>query len=93
MTLPYPSGKVKTTLTLLWLFAAFAAAVAVLAYSRTRRLARKLRHLSQSYWELKYQYGQLSSRVARLDPQPDGPRQELPPASATALIPLSSLKR
>jgi hypothetical protein len=77
-------------LTLLWLLAAVAAAVAALAYIRTRRLARKLAHLTQSYWELKYQYGQLNARLARCEPEPE---VESPSGSSTGFVPLSSIKR
>lgn len=85
--------KVKTTLTLLWFLAAFAALVAAVVYGRTRRLARKFSQLNQSYWELKYQYGQLNARISRLDQQPEAASREGLPNSTTAFVPLSSVKR
>jgi hypothetical protein len=66
----------------------------VLGYLAGRRNARKLEQLSQSYWELRYQHGQLRAQVNRLDPtqQPSEPEPtgERPAAN---FIPLSSLKR
>jgi hypothetical protein len=79
---------------LLWLLAAAAALVAVAALVKARRLARRLERLTESYWELRYEHGQLRARVNRLDPEQPGPATE--PASqtgATAFVPLSSLKQ
>lgn len=70
--------------------------VAVAAMARTRRLARRLDALNQSYWELRYDYTRLRSQVARLDPeQADDPAEDAPPASASSVsfIPLSSIRR
>jgi hypothetical protein len=80
--------------TLLWLLAGVAVAVAVAALVKARRLARRLERLTESYWELRYEHGQLRARVNRLDPeQPAGVQEPAPPAGVTAFVPLSSLKR
>lgn len=78
----------------LWAFAAVGVLFGVLGYSLGRRNARKLEQLSQSYWELRYQHGQLRAQVNRLDPehQPEPP-PEMPDRPAQNFIPLSSLKR
>ena len=81
-------------LTLQWLLAGAAVIVAVAALMKARRLSRKLERLTESYWELRYEHGQLRARVNRLDPE-QSPVPGEPPvaAGATAFVPLSSLKR
>jgi hypothetical protein len=81
-------------LTLEWLLALAALAVALGTYVRARRLARRLERLTESYWELRYEHGQLRARVARLDPeQPPSQNEPDRPAGSVAFVPLSSLKR
>lgn len=77
-----------------WAVAAAALAVAVSAWVVARRSARRLTQLSQMYWELKYQHGELRAQVQQLtgagSPQalPHDPRVQ-----TEAFIPLASLKR
>lgn len=68
--------------------------VAVVALWSTRRLARKLDSLTQSYWELRYDYTRLRSQVARLDPdQAESPPDAAPTGTqSVSFVPLSSLK-
>ena len=94
-------------MTFLWLLTGAAFLVAVAAFARARRVSKRLERLSESYWELRYELGQLRSRIARLEsPQPvPGGLDPAPPArddheqqpraqsGATAFVPLSSLKR
>jgi hypothetical protein len=81
-------------LTLLWLLATAAVLVAVAALVKARRLARRLERLTESYWELRYEHGQLRARVNRLDPeQPAGVPEPAGQGGTTAFVPLSSLKR
>ena len=70
------------------------------ALLRARRTAKRLERLTESYWELRYENGQLRARVARLEPadaaaggaaRVSRPRQE--PDTTTISCPLSSLKR
>ncbi|MGB7217816.1 MAG: hypothetical protein WBD07_03315 [Vicinamibacterales bacterium] len=77
-----------------WLAAA-ACVLAIVAWSRARRVSRRLDRLTESYWELRYEYGELRTRVARLeDPQADAdPKEPSPPPGAQNFVPLSSLKR
>ena len=78
----------------LWLVAGIAVSVALAALAKARRLARRLERLTESYWELRYEHGQLRARVNRLDPeQPGAPTEPASQAGATAFVPLSSLKR
>ena len=61
------------------LLAAVSAAAAVLAFLRAASVHRQLKTLSQSYWELRYDFGRLRARVAKIDGQagePDEPAAE-----------------
>jgi len=78
-----------------WFVTAAALAVAVVALSRARRTARRLEQLTQLYWELRFQHGELRVQVERLTG--GGPQVSQAPAGAAApgesFIPLTSLKR
>jgi hypothetical protein len=79
---------------LLWVTAAVAAAVAVAGWMRAGRLARKLEALTQSYWELRYDFTRLRSQVARLDPETvEAEAPPAQPASGVTFISLSSIKK
>ena len=80
-------------MTLLGLLAGAAALVAVAALLKARRLAKRLERLTESYWELRYEHGQLRARVNRLDPDQPAAPEPAAPAGATHFVPLSSLKR
>jgi hypothetical protein len=81
-------------LTFQWLVTGAALLLAAAAFARTRRLARRLERLTESYWELRYEHGQLRARLNRLDPDPAAAAPEPNAASGvTAFVPLSSLKR
>ena len=81
-------------LTLLWLLTVAAVLVAVAALAKARRLAKRLERLTESYWELRYEHGQLRARGNRLDPeQPITAPETAPRGGTTAFVPLSSLKR
>jgi hypothetical protein len=84
-------------LTLQWLLAAVSILIALAAHMRARRALRRLERLSESYWELRYEAGQLKARVVRLEaaaglrePEAEQPAR---PASTTVFVPLSSLKK
>jgi hypothetical protein len=78
---------------LLWTVATVALLLAWAGWVRAGRLARKLEALTQSYWELRYDYTRLRSQVARLDPAEAEP--EAPPAAEgqVAFVPLASMKK
>jgi hypothetical protein len=81
-------------LTLQWLVTGAAVLLAAGAFARARRLARRLERLTESYWELRYEHGQLRARLNRLDPDPSTAATEPTAApGVTAFVPLSSLKR
>jgi hypothetical protein len=85
-------------LTLHWLLTVTAIFVATLGFVRARRANKRLERLTETYWELRYDYGQLRARLDRLDPPtpapPGAPPAELPVKSGSVnFVPLSSLKR
>ena len=78
-----------------WLLIGAALLIALGAFLRARRVARRLERLTESYWELRYECGQLRARVSRLEPaaaESESPDQPGPPVPAN-FVPLSSLKR
>jgi hypothetical protein len=77
-----------------WLLTGAAVLLAAAAFARARRLARRLERLTESYWELRYEHGQLRARLNRIDPEPSGAGPDPTAApGVTAFVPLSSLKR
>jgi HAMP domain-containing protein len=78
-------------LTLHWLLTGAALVLAGAAWLVARRQTKRLERLTESYWELRYEHGQLRARVNRLDPEQQAAQAAEPPA--TNFIPLSSLKR
>jgi hypothetical protein len=79
--------------TLHWLATAAALVLAMSAWAKARRLAKRVERLTESYWELRYEHGQLLARVNRLDPEAARAAGPVLPAGTTAFVPLSSLKR
>jgi hypothetical protein len=85
-----------------WLLIGAALLVAVGTFLRARRVARRLERLTESYWELRYEYGQLRARVTRLEPPvgeaggagaAGGNDLQEPARPPSNFVPLSSLKR
>jgi hypothetical protein len=66
--------------------------VAAVAVERARRLSRRLERLKESYWDLRYEFGQLQARVTRLEAERSD-QAPAPPPPASNFVPLSSLKR
>ena len=81
-------------LIILWLLVGVTALSAGAALVRARRLSKRLDRDRESYWDLRYELGQLQARVSRLEADRAAPS---PPASqpggADTFVPLSSLKR
>ncbi len=71
--------------------AVIAVLVAVMSYVKARRTAARLAAMSESYWELRYQVGELRAQLARGGAEPD--RSTAPPEPPPGFIPLASLKR
>ncbi len=80
-----------------WFLTAAAALAALGALLRARRLSRRLERLAESYWELRYEHGQLNARLARIEGSAGGAPEGSPAASGReptgTFVPLSSLKK
>ena len=84
----------------LWLVAGLGLLLSVAALASSRRQSRRLDALTQSYWELRYDYTRLRSQLARLDPEEASPAlgqgaalgAGQPPPSVT-FVPLSSMRK
>lgn len=75
-------GQYSCTMTLVVAWTSLVVALAALVL--LRRQARKMAQLSELYWQLKYDHGELKAAVM--------PRQADPPPPA-AFVPLASVKR
>jgi hypothetical protein len=77
-----------------WIAAGVAVLLALAALGAVRRSFRKIDALTQSYWELRYDYTRLRSQVARLDPEQASPPPPDPaPPAAVSFVPLASMKK
>ena len=80
---------------LLSLVTAASLLVALVAWRQARRATQQLEQLTQMYWELKYQHGELRLRVQ--GDRVSTPSSEEAPAQVTtgdtAFIPLTAVKR
>jgi hypothetical protein len=81
-------------MTVEWVVGGASVLFAVLAWMKARRAARRLEQLTQLYWELKYQHGELRVQVQRLTGETTSSSVAPPPGQRTeAFVPLTSLKR
>jgi hypothetical protein len=80
-------------LLLLWILLGVAVLTAGIALARTRRLSKRLDRDRESYWDLRYEFGQLQARVTRLEEDRTAAPPPSLPGGADAFVPLSSLKR
>ena len=69
----------------LWFVTLSALLVAIVAYVHARRTARQLAQLTELYWQLKFDHGELKARVDPGTPPAPEPRQ--------TFVPLTQLKR
>jgi hypothetical protein len=82
-------------MTLLWFVTGASIAIALLAFVQARRTARRLEQLTQNYWELKYQNGELRAQLKQLTGGSTA-KPEQPVAASRgrdSFVPLTSLKR
>ena len=79
----------------LWVLAGIGLLVAVMALVKARSVSRKLDALTQSYWELRYEYTRLRSQLARLDPEVPDPAAAAPPQAPASVtfVPLSTMRK
>jgi hypothetical protein len=77
-----------------WVVAGLGIVLALSALAWVRRVSRRLDTLTQSYWELRYEYTRLRSQLSRLDPEqsrePDAPPVASPSVS---FVPLSTIRK
>jgi hypothetical protein len=78
-----------------WLVAGSGLLVALVAVAMARRVSRRLDVLTQSYWDLRYEYTRLRSQVSRLDPDTPDAEPAAPPASSASVsfVPLSTIRK
>lgn len=76
----------------LWVVAGTGWLIACAALATARRAARRLSQLTEQYWELKYEHGELKARMRALAPTPDEVEASRPAPQQT-FVPLSSVKR
>lgn len=76
----------------LWLVAGSGWVLALAALAVSRRVSRRLAQLTEQYWELKYEHGELKARVKAMAPTPEEAAAAQPPVQQT-FIPLASVKR
>jgi hypothetical protein len=72
-------------MTALWIVTLLALGVAVAAMAQARRTAHQLAQMTELYWQLKFDHGELKAKVAPSVPAQPEPQQ--------TFVPLSSLKR
>jgi hypothetical protein len=78
----------------LWVIALLGVLLAFAALASARRLSRRLDALTQSYWELRYDYTRLRAQVERLDPAREEPEPPAAPgASSVTFVPLSAMRK
>ncbi len=58
------------------ILAVASAILALAAFLRARSVQRKIATISQSYWQLRYDFAQLRARLAKLDGGPAAPPDE-----------------
>lgn len=72
-------------MTALWVLVAVALIVALAAWVQARRTARHLADLTQMYWQLKFEHGELKAKVDPPEPVAAAPK--------STFVPLSSVKK
>ena len=78
----------------LWIVSGASLLVAVVSLIRARRAIRRLEELSQMYWEVRYELGELRVEMRRLTGAPPEPSPDPPERPTTdAFVPLATLKR
>jgi hypothetical protein len=76
----------------LWVVAGSGWVLALVALATARGATRRLAQLTEQYWELKYEHGELKSRVRALAPTAEE-IDAAKPAVQQTFVPLTSIKR
>jgi hypothetical protein len=69
----------------LWIVALGALGVALFALMTARRAARQLAQITEMYWQLKFDHGELKAKLAPSPVEPAAPKQ--------TFVPLTDLRR
>ena len=69
----------------LWVVTVVALLIALAALMHSRRVSRQLAELTQMYWQLKFDHGELKAKVDPPEPKAATPQQ--------TFVPLSSIKK
>ena len=80
-------------MTLPWFIAGASLVVALVAWRQARQTAKRLAQLSEMYWELKYQQGELRVRMQRMEGEAPAPAPQAAGQPGESFVPLTSLKR
>jgi hypothetical protein len=72
-------------MTALWIVTIVSLLVAAAAWAQARRTARQLAEVTQMYWQLKFDHGELKARVD--PPQPAAPEPK------STFVPLTRLRQ
>ena len=72
-------------MTAVWVLVVVALVVALAAWVQARRTARQLADLTQMYWQLKFDHGELKAKV--------NPAVPAAPEPKSTFVPLTQLKR
>ena len=82
---------------ILWFVTGVSLLAALVAWRQARQNARRLEQLSQMYWELKYQHGELRVQLQRAVPSAATAPEPTPaprePSLPDGFVPLTSVKR
>lgn len=73
-----------------WIVSAVALVIAGAAWAAAGRAARAARQVTEMYWQLKFDHGELKTRVDAIAPRPGA---EPPTSPGTQFVPLTSVKR
>jgi hypothetical protein len=76
----------------LWFIAVTGWILSFAALATARRLSRRLAQLTELYWQLKYDHGELKARVKAFAPTPEDQAAPSPPVQQS-FVPLTSLKK
>ena len=75
-----------------WILSGVSCLIALAALATARRLSRRLGQLTEQYWQLKYEHGELKSRIKAIAPTPEERAAANPPIQQT-FVPLTSIKK
>ena len=68
-------------MTAIWLVAVAALLVGLVAYLQARRTARQLAQITEMYWQLKFDHGELKAKVDPAPPPAPDPKPTFVPLS------------